>query len=45
MGFDLTIDNKAMVIVSNRTVFSLNWKNGLKKVIKNSEIFKSIEIV
>ena len=36
MGFDLSIDAKKMVVVSNRTVFSVNWKAGLKKIIKNS---------
>lgn len=36
MGFDLSIDTKSMVVVSNRSVFSINWKGGLKKIIKNS---------
>ncbi len=35
MSFDLSIDTKSMVIVSNRSVFSVSWKGGLKQIIKS----------
>lgn len=40
MGFDLSIDTKSMAIVSNRTVFTVHWKNGLRNFIRNCQSFK-----
>jgi hypothetical protein len=36
MAFDISIDTKSMAVVSNRTVFTVYWKNGLQKLINQN---------
>ena len=36
MGFDISLDEKTMSIVSNRTIFTLHWHKGLASLIKQN---------
>jgi hypothetical protein len=44
MAFDVSCDCKKIVVVSNRTVFTLSWKQGIKKAIETATNIKSIDI-
>jgi hypothetical protein len=42
MAFDISTDGKNMVLVSNRTVFTIKWKKGLKDVIQTCNEYTEI---
>jgi len=44
MAFDVACDCKKIVVVSNRTVFTLSWKQGIKKAIETASNTKRIDI-
>lgn len=43
MNFDVSLDCKKIAIISNRTVYGLKFKHGLRSAIKQLEEWRPIE--